>query len=48
MELSDHTVRIFSAGAWMDVVKAGLKEQGYIEDQDVESVELTGQVRDSI
>lgn len=48
VELSDHTVRIFSSGAWMDVVKAGLKEQGYIEDQDVESVELTSQVRDSI
>ena len=41
MELSDHTVRLLSASVWMDVVKAGLKDQGYIEDQDVESVILT-------
>lgn len=41
VELSDHTVRLLSASVWMDVVKAGLKDQGYIEDQDVESVILT-------
>lgn len=47
VELSDHTVRILSASTWMDVVKAGLKDQGYIEDQDVKCVEMSVPAKNS-
>lgn len=42
VELSDHTVRLLTSSMWMDVVRAGLKDRGYIEDQDVKSVTLDG------
>ena len=40
VELSDHTSRSLSSGVWLDVIRAGLKDYGYIEDQDVENVVL--------
>ena len=40
VELSDHTVRTLTSSMWMEVVRAGLRDQGYIEDQDVKSVIL--------
>lgn len=40
VELSDHTVCRLSQDCWLDVVKTGLKQCGYIENQEIAKVTL--------
>ena len=41
VRLSDDTVCKLPSEVWKQVVKAGLKNMGYIGDQDIESIEMT-------
>lgn len=41
VELSDHTICNLSAGKWKDVIKAGLKACGYIDNQEIKNVVVT-------
>ena len=41
VRLSDDTVCKLSYEAWKQVVREGLKNMGYIGDQDIESIEMT-------
>ena len=41
VRLSDDTVCKLPSEIWRQVVKAGLKNMGYIADQDIESIEMT-------
>ncbi len=38
VELSDHTVCSLTPDMWMDVMRAGLKECGFIADQEIEQI----------
>ena len=40
VELSDHTICQLSPRMWNNVIRAGLKEYGYIADQEVSSIML--------
>lgn len=40
VELSDHTICRLSPGMWNNVIRAGLKEYGYIADQEIENIML--------
>ena len=42
VELSDHTICRLSGEMWMDVMKSGLKATGYIQNQDIENVIVSG------
>ena len=41
VRLSDDTVCKLPSEVWKQVVRAGLKNMGYIGDQDIESIEMT-------
>ena len=40
VKLSDDTVCRLSPGMWREVMKAGLKECGYIKEQEIASIEM--------